>query len=67
MDFSQNIRAIRRKSLLSQADFAKELVISFSTVNRWETRKAVLKLSKLKSIGYFCAKHNIPFDIEEFI
>ena len=34
MDIGAAIKEIRIKSLLSQADFAKELGVSFSTVNR---------------------------------
>lgn len=64
MKFSDAIKTIRRKTLLSQSDFAKEIGISFSTVNRWENGKAVPKLCKLKLIKDFCVKHNIPFDID---
>ena len=41
MDIGNKIKEIRIKSLLSQADFAKELGVSFSTVNRWENGKAI--------------------------
>ena len=41
MDVGNAIKDIRIKSLLSQADFAKELGVSFSTVNRWENSKAM--------------------------
>lgn len=40
MDIGGIIRDIRIRSLLSQADFAKEIGVSFSTVNRWENGKA---------------------------
>lgn len=64
MLYSESIKIIRRKSLLSQSDFAKELGVSFSTVNRWENGKAVPKIYTLRLICEFCNKHNIPFDIE---
>ncbi len=67
MKFSDAIKSIRRKSLLSQSDFAKELGVSFSTVNRWENEKAIPKLCKLKRIKDFCAKHNLPFDVDTYI
>ena len=54
MKFSDAIKMIRRKSLLSQSDFANELGVSFSTVNRWENGKAIPKLCKLKLIKNFC-------------
>ncbi|MFG6393115.1 MAG: helix-turn-helix domain-containing protein [Lachnospiraceae bacterium] len=67
MKFSDLIKIIRRKSLLSQSDFANEIGVSFSTVNRWENGKAVPKLCKLKLIKDFCVKHNIPFDVDTYV
>ena len=65
MNISDTIKAIRRKSLLSQSDFAKEVGVSFSAVNRWENGKSVPKISKLKLIKAFCAEHDIPFDVDD--
>lgn len=67
MKFSDVVKTIRRKSLLSQSDFANEIGVSFSTVNRWENDKAVPKLCKLKLIKNFCTAHNIPFDVDTYI
>lgn len=67
MLFSDAIKAIRRKSLLTQTEFAAEIGVSYSTVNRWETGKAVPKFCKLKLIKNFCTEHNIPFDIDAYI
>ena len=36
MEFGEKIKHIRVQSLLSQEAFAKELGVSYSTVNRWE-------------------------------
>ena len=33
MDFATTVKELRRKCLLSQMDFAKEIGVSFSTVN----------------------------------
>ena len=67
MEFSEKIKFIRRKSLLSQNDFAKALGVSFSTVNRWENGRAIPKICKLKLINEFCISHGIPFDVESSI
>lgn len=67
MKFCDVIKMIRRKSLLSQSDFANAIGVSFSTVNRWENGKAVPKLCKLKLIKNFCTEHNIPFDVDAFV
>lgn len=67
MNFAETIKWIRRKSLLSQNDFADILGVSYSTVNRWENGKSEPKLCKLKLINDFCIKRNLPFDVEKFI
>lgn len=67
MDVGVKIKVIRRKSLLSQSDFAKELGVSFSAVNRWENGKCLPNYHALKKMKEFCEKHNILFDIDEVI
>jgi len=65
--FCEAIKEIRGKCLLSQSDFAKEIGVSFSTINRWENGKALPKISTLKKINDFCEKHAIPFSVQNFI
>ena len=36
MSFSETLRSIRKSLNLSQQAFAKELGVSFATINRWE-------------------------------
>lgn len=67
MDVGTAIKEIRIKSLLSQADFAKELGVSFSTVNRWENGKAVPGFKALKKIKDFCVQNMIDFDVDRYI
>ena len=67
MDIGATIKEIRIKSLLSQADFAKELGVSFSTVNRWEKGKAVPGFKALKRIRDFCTKNKIGFNVDKYI
>ena len=50
MTFADRIKSVRRQSLLSQTDFAKEIGVSFSTVNRWETGKSVPNYKTIKKI-----------------
>lgn len=63
MNFSDDIKTIRKKCFLSQDAFAKELGIAFSTVNRWETGKAKPNYKTMKLIDDFCKKKGINFDI----
>ena len=63
MGFCEEIREIRQKCFLSQEAFAKELGVSFATVNRWESGKTKPTYKTMKLIDIFCKSHNIDFDI----
>ncbi len=65
MTFAEKIKSVRHQSLLSQTDFAKELGVSFSTVNRWETGKSVPNYKAIKKIDGYCRENNIPFELTE--
>ena len=67
MSFSEDIKRIRRKAFLTQEDFAKEVGVSFATVNRWETGKAKPTLKTMKLIDDYCKRNNIAFDVSEEI
>ena len=67
MSFSEDIKKISRMALLTQEDFAKEIGVSYATINRWETRKAKPNLKTMKLIDEYCKKNNIDFDIREEI
>lgn len=61
MLFSENIKIMRQKLFYSQDAFAKELKVTVSTVNRWETGKSVPNLSTMKRIKEFCEKNNVDY------
>ena len=66
MGFPEKSKRIRQKCFLTQHDFAKEVQVAFSTVNRWESGKAKSNLSAMKNIKEFCLKNNIDYTgIEE--
>ena len=66
MSFADEIKNIRKHCFLSQEAFARELNVSFSTVNRWETGKAKPNLVAIKNIKEFCEKHGFDFtDLEQ--
>ena len=67
MSFSEDIKRIRRKAFLTQEDFAKEIGVSFATLNRWETGKAKPNLKTMKLIDDYCKRNDIDFDISEQI
>lgn len=54
MDFSKVIKEIRQECYLSQRAFADEIGVSFSTVNRWETDKAIPNYQTMKRLVAYC-------------
>ena len=61
MSFSEELRSIRQHCFLSQEAFARELNVSFSSVNRWEGGRAKPNMVAMKNIKAFCETHNIDF------
>lgn len=59
---SDTIKKTRQRIFLSQEEFAKELNVSVSTINRWETGKAKPNLTAMKKLKCFCKKNNLKFD-----
>lgn len=59
MDFSIEIKDVRQKCFLSQQEFAIELGVSFSTVNRWEKSKAIPNYQTMKRLVSYCNSLNI--------
>jgi hypothetical protein len=64
MSISNEIKGIRRKCLLNQTEFAVAIGVSFSTVNRWENKKAIPNYQALKKIKDFCKKNDIFFEVD---
>ena len=67
MSFPEDIKKIRLSAILTQEDFAKEIGVSFATVNRWETGKSKPTIKAMKLIDEYSKKNNIDFDIVEKI
>lgn len=66
MEFSQAIRQIRQRSLLSQEEFAKRIGVSFTTVNRWEAGKSKPSFKALRNIDDYCKKEKIDFNTVDY-
>jgi DNA-binding transcriptional regulator YiaG len=61
MKFGERTKIVRDKLFLSQAMFAKELGVSFATVNRWESGKCEPNYKAKKAFDELCKKNNITF------
>ena len=65
MTYSEEIKRLRQKCFLSQEAFARELNVSFSSVNRWEGGKSKPNTAAMKKIKEFCEIQNIDFSALE--
>lgn len=65
MSFAEDIKKLRLSAILTQEEFAKEVGVSFATVNRWETGKSKPTIKAMKLIDEYCKKNDIDFDIAE--
>ncbi|MFA9396856.1 MAG: helix-turn-helix transcriptional regulator [Clostridiaceae bacterium] len=66
MNLGDAIRITRQKAFYTQDDFAHELDVALSTVNRWELNKSKPNIKAMKSMKDFCDAHNLPYnDIEK--
>lgn len=63
MRLDETLKEVRRELNISQEQFARELNVSFTTLNRWENSRSVpSRLAKLRILDY-CRSKNIPKDI----
>lgn len=65
MNFSENIKQIRKQLFLSQEALAKDLGVSFATVNRWESGKTKPTYKALKLLDEYCKNNKVEFSISE--
>ena len=65
MSFAEDIKKLRLSAILTQEEFAKEVGVSFATVNRWETGKSKPTIKAMKLIDEDCKKNDIDFNIAE--
>ena len=65
MTIGEKIKFARKKQFLSQEAMAKELGVSFSTLNRWENGVYEPNYPAQKAFHEFCVKHKITSFKEE--
>ena len=65
MNFSEEIRHIRKITCLSQESFAREIGVSFSTVNRWERGKSKPSYDAMEKIHSFCNDNSIKIEFDK--
>jgi putative transcriptional regulator len=64
LNFAETVKKVRKELNISQEQLARELHVSFSTVNRWENEKSSPNNIAKKAFADFCKKKKIGIDIE---
>lgn len=59
MSFSEKVKYVRTELKLSQEDLARELGVSFATINRWENGSYNPSRLAKKAFDDFCKDNNI--------
>lgn len=59
MDFGEKVKKVRIEIGYSQEQLARELGVSFATINRWENGKSEPRQISLNTFERFCILHNI--------
>lgn len=62
MEFRDKIKFARQQLIMSQQDFAKELGIGYSTLNRWENGIQKPHYRGQRKFKELCEKHGIKFE-----
>lgn len=65
MTFGEKIKFARFTLYMSQETIAKELGVSFATVNRWEMGKTSPRFDAQKRFDDLCKKNGIDFEGKE--
>ena len=61
MTYSEKIKIVREKLLLTQDEIANELGVNSITVCRWETGKSEPNMKAKKAIRDFCIEKGLVF------
>ncbi len=62
MTYSEKIKIVREKLLLTQDEIANELGVNSITVCRWETGKSEPNMKAKKAIRDFCIEKGLVFE-----
>lgn len=63
MSFSEKVKYVRTELKLSQEDLARELGVSFATINRWENGNYLPSRLARKAFEEFCKEKDIIFEV----
>ena len=64
MSFAEKVKFVRTELKLSQEDLARELGVSFATINRWENGSYNPSRLARKAFEDFCNDKNVKFEVK---
>ena len=64
MNLPEYMRKVRREMEMSQQELAKELNVSYTSINRWEKKQVAPSPLARKSFLDFCRARDIPIPPE---
>lgn len=67
MDFSQVVKNIRSRLNMSQEQLAREIHVSFATINRWENGKNSPNMLAKKALYEFCKEKGVEEEIMKYL
>lgn len=62
MTYSDGVKTLRKKMLLTQTELAKKLGVAFATVNRWENGEHQPTMKIKRKLAPLFKKHGIMVD-----
>lgn len=62
MTYAEKVKFVRAKLLISQKELAKDVGVSFATINRWEAQGLEPQFLTMKKFEQFCEKNEIKFE-----
>lgn len=65
MKFSQAVYQLRESLHLSQMAFAKELGVSFTSINRWENEVQKPSALAVKMLKVYCSEKGLVLEYDE--
>ncbi len=67
MDFPQIVKVIRSRLNMSQEQLAREIHVSFATINRWENGKNSPNMLAKKALYDFCNEKGVEEEILKYL
>lgn len=62
MKYSEAVKTLRKKLILSQTEFAKLLDVSYATINRWEAGRFSPTIKSKRKLASYFKKYSIEVD-----